>query len=54
VVVACMIGDLLNDALQKTIHTVGVPEPAARAMLMGHVQVAQRQRTPQPSSPTPA
>jgi D-apionate oxidoisomerase len=39
-VVACMIGDLLNDALQETVHTVGVPEPAARAMLMGHVQVA--------------
>ena len=39
-VVACMIGDLLNDALQATIHSVGVPEPAARAMLMGHVQVA--------------
>jgi D-apionate oxidoisomerase len=39
-VVACMIGDLLTDALQETIHTVGVPEPAARAMLMGHVQVA--------------
>jgi D-apionate oxidoisomerase len=39
-VVACMIGDLLNDALQETILTVGVPEPAARAMLMGHVQVA--------------
>jgi D-apionate oxidoisomerase len=39
-VVACMIGDLLNDALQETIHSVGVPEPAARAMLMGHVQVA--------------
>ncbi|HET9302850.1 MAG TPA: phosphogluconate dehydrogenase C-terminal domain-containing protein [Propionibacteriaceae bacterium] len=39
-VVVCMIGDLLNDALQETIHTVGVPEPAARAMLMGHVQVA--------------
>jgi D-apionate oxidoisomerase len=39
-VVACMIGDLPNDALQETIHTVGVPEPAARAMLMGHVQVA--------------
>lgn len=39
-VVACMIGDFLNDALQETIHTVGVPEPAARAMLMGHVQVA--------------
>jgi D-apionate oxidoisomerase len=30
-VVACMIGDLLNDALQETIHSVGVPEPAARA-----------------------
>jgi ketopantoate reductase len=39
-VVACMIGDLLNEALQETVHTVGVPEPAARAMLMGHVQVA--------------
>jgi ketopantoate reductase len=39
-VVACMVGALLNEALQETIHTVGVPEPAARAMLMGHVQVA--------------
>jgi hypothetical protein len=39
-VVACMLGDLLNDALQETIHSVGVPEPAARAMLMGHIQVA--------------
>ena len=39
-VVACMIGDLLNEALQETVNTVGVPEPAARAMLMGHVQVA--------------
>ena len=26
-VVACMVGDLLNEALQETIHTVGVPEP---------------------------
>jgi len=39
-VVACMVGDLLNDALQETVHTVGVPEPAARAMLLGHMQVA--------------
>ena len=39
-VVACMVGSLLDEALQETIHTVGVPEPAARAMLMGHVQVA--------------
>jgi ketopantoate reductase len=39
-VVACMVGALLNEALQETIHTVGVPEPAARAMLMGHIQVA--------------
>ena len=39
-VVACMIGSLLNDALRETVDTVGVPEPAARAMLMGHVQVA--------------
>jgi D-apionate oxidoisomerase len=39
-VVACMIGDLLNDALQETINTVGVPEAAAKAMLLGHIQVA--------------
>ncbi len=39
-VVACMIGDLLNEALMETVNKVGVPEPAARAMLMGHVQVA--------------
>jgi D-apionate oxidoisomerase len=39
-VVACIVGDLLNDALQENIHTAGVPEPAARAMLLGHVQVA--------------
>ncbi|SDT37316.1 phosphogluconate dehydrogenase C-terminal domain-containing protein [Actinoplanes derwentensis] len=39
-VVACMIGSLLNEALRETVDTVGVPEPAARAMLMGHVQVA--------------
>lgn len=39
-VVACMVGALLNEALQETVTTVGVPEPAARAMLMGHVQVA--------------
>ena len=39
-VIACMLGDLLNEALRETVDTVGVPEPAARAMLMGHVQVA--------------
>jgi D-apionate oxidoisomerase len=38
--VACMVGDLLNDALQEAVHTVGVPERAARAMLFGHIQVA--------------
>lgn len=38
--VACMVGSLLKEALHETVHTVGVPEPAARAMLLGHVQVA--------------
>ncbi|GAB3471485.1 phosphogluconate dehydrogenase C-terminal domain-containing protein [Kineococcus endophyticus] len=38
--VACMIGSLLKDALHETVHTVGVPEEAARAMLFGHVQIA--------------
>ncbi|WP_329474755.1 hypothetical protein OG555_23880 [Kribbella sp. NBC_01484] len=38
--VACMVGTLLKEALAETVHTVGVPEPAARAMLYGHVQIA--------------
>jgi hypothetical protein len=38
--VACMVGSLLNEALKETVHTVGVPEAAARAMLLGHTQVA--------------
>ncbi|WP_364306162.1 phosphogluconate dehydrogenase C-terminal domain-containing protein [Paenarthrobacter nitroguajacolicus] len=38
--VACMIGTLLNEALHETLHTAGVPEEAARAMLFGHVQIA--------------
>ncbi|MDQ1530999.1 MAG: D-apionate oxidoisomerase [Microbacteriaceae bacterium] len=38
--VACMIGSLLNEALQEAIHTMGVPEAAARSILFGHTQVA--------------
>lgn len=38
--VACMIGALLNEALHETVHTMGVPEPAARSILYGHTQVA--------------
>ena len=37
---ACMVGGLLKEALHETVHTVGVPEAAAKAMLFGHVQVA--------------
>jgi D-apionate oxidoisomerase len=38
--VACMIGALLNEALQETVNTMGVPEAAARSILYGHTQVA--------------
>ena len=38
--VACMIGALLNEALAETVHTMGVPEAAARSILYGHTQVA--------------
>lgn len=38
--VACMVGTLLNEALHETVHTAGVPEAAAKAMLFGHIQVA--------------
>jgi Phosphogluconate dehydrogenase (decarboxylating) C-term len=36
----CMIGALLKAALQATVNTVGVPEAAAGAMLLGNNQVA--------------
>ena len=38
--IACMIGAFLNEALHETVNTTGVPEPAAKAMLFGHTQVA--------------
>jgi D-apionate oxidoisomerase len=38
--VACMVGDFLKEALHEAVHTMGVPEPAARAILLGHTQVA--------------
>jgi D-apionate oxidoisomerase len=37
--VACMVGGLLKEALHETVHTVGVPEPASKAMLFGHVRL---------------
>ena len=38
--VACMIGDFLKESLHEAVHTMGIPEPAARSILLGHVQVA--------------
>lgn len=38
--VACMVGAFLKEALSETVHTLGVPEPAAKAMFFGHIQVA--------------
>jgi hypothetical protein len=38
--VACMVGDLLKEALHETVTTVGVPYEAARAMLWGHTSIA--------------
>ncbi len=38
--ITCMISGLLSEALRETVDTVGVPEAAARAMLLGHTQVA--------------
>jgi hypothetical protein len=35
-----MVGALLKEALHETVHTVGVPEAAAQAILFGHIQVA--------------
>ncbi|WP_156854984.1 phosphogluconate dehydrogenase C-terminal domain-containing protein [Oceanobacillus sp. AG] len=38
-VVACMVGDFLNDVINETVKK-GVPEEAARAMFYGHIQIA--------------
>jgi hypothetical protein len=37
--IACMVGALLKEALVETVR-IGVPEAAARAILLGHTQVA--------------
>lgn len=38
--IACMIGALLKESLDEAVNTMGVPETAARAILLGHTQVA--------------
>ncbi|TDE08344.1 phosphogluconate dehydrogenase C-terminal domain-containing protein [Jiangella asiatica] len=38
--IACMVGALLKEALDEAVRTMGVPEPAARSILLGHTQVA--------------
>lgn len=38
--IACMVGDLLKEALEETVNTVGVPRAAAEALFYGHIQVA--------------
>jgi D-apionate oxidoisomerase len=38
--IACMIGAFLNEALDETVNTVGVPREAARAILYGHTWIA--------------
>ncbi|AYF97342.1 phosphogluconate dehydrogenase C-terminal domain-containing protein [Protaetiibacter intestinalis] len=37
--IACMIGALLKESLDETVK-IGIPEPAARSILLGHTQVA--------------
>jgi D-apionate oxidoisomerase len=37
--IACMIGAFLDEALQEAVKG-GIPEPAAKAMLFGHTQIA--------------
>jgi len=38
--IACMVGALLKEALDEAVNTMGVPEAAARSILLGHTQVA--------------
>lgn len=38
--IACMIGELLKEALEETVNSAGVPRAAAEALFHGHIQVA--------------
>lgn len=38
--IACMVGEFLKESLHEAVHTMGIPEPAARSILLGHTQVA--------------
>lgn len=38
--IACMVGALLKESLDEAVTTMGVPEAAARSILLGHTQVA--------------
>jgi D-apionate oxidoisomerase len=38
--ITCMISGLLKDVLREAVSTAGIPEPAVKAMLFGHVQIA--------------
>jgi hypothetical protein len=38
--IACMVGALLKESLDEAVNTMGVPEAAARSILLGHTQVA--------------
>ncbi|MBS4208124.1 phosphogluconate dehydrogenase C-terminal domain-containing protein [Bacillus sp. FJAT-50079] len=37
--ITCMIGTIIKESLEETVK-LGVPEAAARAMLLGHIQIA--------------
>ena len=38
--IACMVGALLNEALEEAVNTMGVPRAAATSILYGHTQIA--------------
>jgi hypothetical protein len=38
--IACMVGAFLKESLDEAVNTMGIPEPAARSILLGHTQVA--------------
>ena len=38
--IACMVGAFLKESLDEAVNTMGIPEAAARSILLGHTQVA--------------
>lgn len=38
--VVCMLGDFMKEVMKEGVARLGIPEPAAKAIMLGHIQVS--------------